>query len=157
MEESVGGHPLLDFVNTCGGAGKERDVERLTDWHTALTWAHRHGVLTSTEKRALDGEPGHRVAAVQALREFRETVHAVLSAIANRKPVPSAAHTALHAYIVEAIGHADLRIVDGAPAQWHVGLQQSGGGLLRDRLALAAYQLLSQANLASVRDRRLNR
>ena len=152
MEESVGGHPLLDFLNTCGGAGKERDVERMMDWQTALKWSHRHGLLTSTEKRALDEERWHPVVAVQALRDFRETVHAVLSAIANGRPVPSAAHRQLRAYIVEAIEHADLRTVDGAPVEWHVALQQSGSGLLRDRLALAAYQLLSQANLASVRE-----
>lgn len=152
MEESVGGHPLLDFVNTCGGAGKERDVERMTDWHTALKWAHRHGVLTSTERRALDDERCDPAASLEALRDFRETTHAVLSAVANRKPVPSTAHARLRAYIAEAIQQADLQIVDGAPAQWHAALQRSESELLRDRLALAAYNLLSQASLASLRE-----
>ena len=35
----VGGHLVLNFVNTCGGAGKERDAERLVAWCDAIDWA----------------------------------------------------------------------------------------------------------------------
>lgn len=152
----VGGHVVLDYVNTCGGSGKVRDDERLIDWHAAVNWAIENRLLTQSDSRRLEKARSragqHPSDLLAELTEFREAMHAVFAAIAARSPLPERARVRLEAHIVQALGHSSLCVDGGAPARWSVCPEKAGSALMTDRLALAASELLTQPVLAHVRE-----
>ena len=154
-ERGVGGHLVLNFVNTCGGSGKERDCERLIDWHSAVGWATENGLLDPSGSRQLEKarlRAGQRPSdLLTELTEFREVTYAVFSAIATGSPLPEKARLRLEGHITRALGHSHLSIDGGAPARWTVCPDKAGSALLKDRLAVAASELLMQSTLSNVR------
>jgi len=152
----VGGHLVLNFVNTCGGAGKERDAERLVAWCDAIDWATASGVLNPADSRLIKkarSRAGHRPSDIlKELTELREAVHAVFSAIAGGVLPSEAARLRLEGCIVEAMSHSTLCVEGRAPVRWTVCPEKAGSALIKDRLAIAASELLSQPILANVRE-----
>lgn len=156
QDAGVGGHLVLDFVNTCGGAGKERDVERLLDWHDAIDWASANGVLSPADSRLVEKA---RLRArcdpsdiLMELRKLREAMHAVFSSIAGGVSPSATARLQLEGFIVEAMSHSTLRIEGRAPARWTVRPEEAGCALIQHRLAVAASELLSQSIVSNVRE-----
>jgi predicted RNA-binding Zn ribbon-like protein len=156
VDAGVGEHLVLDFVNTCGGAGKARDSERLVDWQTAITWATANGLLNPSDSRLLEKarlRAGHRPSDVlKELTELREAVHAVFSAIAGEILPSEAARLRLEGHILDALNHSNLCVDGRAPVHWNVCPEKAGSGLIKDRLAVAASELLMQAILSNVRE-----
>lgn len=151
MNADIGGHPILDFINTCGGSGKVRDNEQMTDWGLALKWARHHGFLTAAEQRALSEACSSPDALLDALIDFRETAYAVFSAIATGARVPRVARLSLQTHVAQALAQSELVIPHAALAYWKVLARQSGGALIKGRLALAANALLAQSHVLDVR------
>jgi predicted RNA-binding Zn ribbon-like protein len=155
-DAGVGGHLVLNFVNTCGGAGKERDVERLIAWRDAICWAEASGVLDPADSLILEKArscAGHRSSdLLRELTELREAVHAVFSAVANGVLPSETARLQLEGYIIEAMSHSTLRIDGRAPLRWAVCHEKAGSALVKDRLAIAASELLLQPLLSNVRE-----
>jgi predicted RNA-binding Zn ribbon-like protein len=155
-DADVGGHLVLNFVNTCGGAGKDRDVERLADWDDAIDWATANGVVDSTDRRPFGkvrSHKGHRPSdLLKDLTELREAAHSVFAAIAGGVLPSEEARLRLERDIVEAMHHSTLWIEGGAPVRWTVCPEKAGSALIKDRLAIAASELLSQPMLANVRE-----
>jgi predicted RNA-binding Zn ribbon-like protein len=155
-DAGVGGHLVLNFVNTCGGAGKKRDVERLVAWCDAIDWATASGVLNPADSRLIEkarSRAGHRPSDIlQDLTELREAVHAVFSAIAGGVLTSETARLRLERYIVKAMSHSTLCVEGRAPVRWTVSPEKAGSALITDRLAIAASELLSQPILSNVRE-----
>lgn len=155
-DAGVGGHLVLNFVNTCGGAGKDRDVERLVDLCDAIDWATANGVLNPTDSRLIEKaqlRAGHHPSDIlKGLTELREAVHAVFSAIADGVLPSETARVRLESYIVEAMSHSTLCIEGRASVRWTVCPEKAGNALIKDRLAIAASELLSQPILSNVRE-----
>lgn len=148
----IGGHPMLDFINTCGGSGKARDNEQITDWDLALKWARHHGFLTSAEQRALRDARPSPDALLDALIDFRETAYVVFSAIATGARVPRVARLSLQTHVAQALAQSELVIPDAGLAYWKVLSRHSGTALIKDRLALAANALLAHSHVLDVRE-----
>lgn len=155
-DTNVGGHLVLNFVNTCGGAGKDRDVERLVNWRDVIDWATGNGVLNATDSRLIEKarlRTGCRPAdLLKDLTELREAVHSVFSAIAGSAVPAQTARLRLEGYIVEAMSHSALSVEGRAPARWTVCPEKAGSALVKDRLAIAASELLSQPIMSNVRE-----
>ncbi len=155
-EAGVGGHVVLNFVNTCGGAGKERGEERLVDWHTAINWAIANGLLNQSDSRVLKKarlHAGHRPSdTLKELTELREILHAVFSAIAGGESPSKTARLQLQGHILEALNHSNLCVDGRAPVRWTVGPEKAGSALIKNRLAIAASELLMQPILSNVRE-----
>jgi predicted RNA-binding Zn ribbon-like protein len=152
----VGGHVVLDFVNTCGGAGKDRDVERLIDWHDAVDWATANGVLDPNESRQM-GKAQLRARRrpsdlLDDLTELREAVHSMLRAIAGGERPSETVRRRLEGFIVEAMSHSTLHVAGQAPVRWWVDSEKAGSALVKERLAIATSELLSQPILSNVRE-----
>lgn len=152
----LGGHLVLNFVNTCGGAGKERDAERLVDWRTALNWSAANGLLNPSECRQV--EKARMQAGLDAsevlneLIELREAAHAMFSAIATGAPVVLPALMVLESHIREALSHANLCVAGKEPVHWTVLPEKAGSALIKCRLAIAASDLLMQPMISNVRE-----
>lgn len=154
-EELVGGDPCLDLVNTAGGGGKARDLERLTDWPAALGWALAAGLLDAAEAarlgEALDAAPAEAEAALRRLRAFREALHTLLLAIAQGLQPPAAAWDRVEVELREARGRAGLRR-EGEGFAWSITVEEAGPETFRLRAAEAAGRLLTGGELARLRN-----
>lgn len=154
----VGGHPVLDLVNTvergvpAPGAephdflGTEDDLVR---------WAERTEVLSGAEAAA--AVAGGAVAAATAelgrVRELREAVHLVVLARLGSRAWDDAAVGAALELVGrrrgEAAGRSRLRVDSGGALVREVGTEP--GRLIGDRLADAAVELLTGADVERVR------
>lgn len=156
MGSEIGGHAVLDFMNTCGGAGKVRDKERLIDWAAAVEWAAANGVLDDRDGRVLQVvrslEGRRAAAALKELVALREAAHAVFSAIAGGESPSEGGRSSLESHIRQALQHANLRMEAGMPARWVVDPDRAGSALIQHRLAIAASELLTQPVLSNVRE-----
>ncbi|WP_158639084.1 CGNR zinc finger domain-containing protein [Elioraea rosea] len=78
----VGGHPVLDLLNTVEWRGTDRPVERLTDASEVIAWSEASAVIDRAEADELDdaakAEPAVAEAARRRLIGFREAARGVL-------------------------------------------------------------------------------
>lgn len=84
----VGGHPILDFLNTVEWGGTAQPVERLTDPAEVIAWAEAAGVIGAAEagrlRAAAEAEPAGAEAARRACIGFREAARGVLRGEAGK-------------------------------------------------------------------------
>jgi predicted RNA-binding Zn ribbon-like protein len=146
--ELVGGHPVLDFLNTVQDWKAASLVDRLQDFGDVLAFAVAAGVLRQSEARKLLGRPA--AAVVGELRELRSALARVIAAIiSSEAPTP-----------------ADLGLVarEGSRAAGVSRLQRAGGKITRTievddagvnvvgwRLADAAVALLTSDAMSVVK------
>ena len=147
----VGGHPALDFVNTCAGwNGAPRD--RLGDYPALLAWADRSGAvppaaLEALRRRAAD-RPREADAALAAARAARAALYAVLHAGATGATAAPAALAALDARRIEAAtaGRLEAAAGGGAVVAWSAA--RSGLRLVEHVVVAAGVALLAGPALA---------
>lgn len=154
-EERLGGDPCLELANTAGGAGKARDVERLTGWEAVLGWAPTAGLLEAAEATplaaTLAADPAEAEAALRRLRLFREELHALLHAVAEGLAPPADLRDRVEAVLREARGRARLRR-EGEGFLWSITLDEAGADAIRLRAAAAAARLLTGDDLSRLRE-----
>ncbi len=134
----VGGHPVIDFVNTVTARNSE-PVDWLGDYADLVRWASLSGFAEVAAR-----EPVQPQAAEKELlrcRVFREALHDVLGSVVDGVPVPAAAAAIVEETWQQAAGRArlDLR---GSSFAVEYGADRSLGAL-RHRLAGAAVALLT--------------
>ncbi|MGW2864243.1 CGNR zinc finger domain-containing protein [Streptomyces sp. NPDC001205] len=150
----VGGHPVLDFVNTeawrlDGTRRAERVTEGFSGW---LDWAARAGLFGADEAAKLraaadaaDGGATERELA--ALRALRDCLGALLDALTQGQELPGAAWEALRKALLRAREAADLP--PSLPLRWDPRAERTAD--LRHALALRAEELLVGPELSRVR------
>lgn len=91
----VGGRLCLNFVNTASGRGTPSHKNHLVHYGDLLAWSHHAGALDHETSLALAGLAERRPAAAQrALSKavkLRETLFAVMTGLAQRRPPSPAA------------------------------------------------------------------
>lgn len=146
----VGGHPVLDLVNTVergvpAPGADPRDFLGTDD--DLARWAARTDVVSGAEAAATGGSELRRV------RELREAVHLVLLARLGSRawddPEVGAALEVVSRRQGEAAGRSRLRVDGDGALVRDVGTEP--GRLIGDRLADAAVELLTGADLERVR------
>ena len=151
-KDLVGGHVVLDFVNTVNG--RDRDPSdwldaypRLLEW-AALTGAFPRGTLSAVERLARADRAGAR-RALEAARRLREALWEILHARARRKPPPAAALGEIERFWKRAAAAATL---ERSPEGFGPVLRAGRAGL-----DLPAFEIVLRALslLAALPDRRL--
>jgi hypothetical protein len=83
----LGGHVVLDFLNTAGGDSKARDVDRFESFSDILTWAKASAIIENHEFSALEHiaaqSPG---TAFQCLQEFASSANVFIGTYRRHKP-----------------------------------------------------------------------
>lgn len=143
----LGGHRVLDFVNTVGDRSKDRDIERLIEFTGATDWAHAAGILS-------DGEHGRLLAhtrrdpvdagdALAELRGQREALHAFLLAGVQGTECEQEVRERVEADIRN--GYLAGRLSSRFPTEpaWMIDVTESGSRVISRRLALATAELLA--------------
>jgi len=142
----VGGHPVLDFVNTVGGRTKDRDVELFHEFADAVDWAHADDLLDTDERESLlaraKRDPADADAALAELRAQREALHAFLLAGIESTRCDPAARDRVKADITTAYDEAELSDRFRTERAWATGTAEMGLRVIARRLALASAALL---------------
>ncbi|MBC7897037.1 MAG: ABATE domain-containing protein, partial [Cytophagaceae bacterium] len=137
--EMVGGHPVLDFLNTINDWTADTPTDYLADGAEAAAFGEQAGVLSRAESRRMatlvhGPELGR-------LRVLRAVLERALQALLDARAPVAADLDALDALRTEVSRSAKLRLVDGRLTS-EVGAERTGGSTLRLRLAAAALALL---------------
>jgi predicted RNA-binding Zn ribbon-like protein len=109
--DRVGGHPVLDFVNTveCWQGGNH-GVDYLDDFDSLMHWHRITGLIGPAALRQLGrGSPRDREAAHREARHLRGSLQSILAAIANRAPLPRDALEPLNRIAAETAGRRKIR------------------------------------------------
>jgi predicted RNA-binding Zn ribbon-like protein len=149
----VGGHPVLDFVNTVGGNRVLAPREKLPNFADLVAWAVQSGVLSPPEGKALAREAAaHPGVAEQALTRavhFRESLYRLLLAVAAGRPAPAAELAELDGEVRRAWAERRLQRSGG-----RYGWSAPDVALLDSvvpRVALAAAELMTGETLGRMR------
>ncbi|MFD3516400.1 CGNR zinc finger domain-containing protein [Streptomyces sp. NPDC058657] len=147
----VGGHPVLDFVNTVAWRlDPARTVDRVQGPEAWVHWAVATGLLTADRAEGLlraetaDAAPE---AATAALVGLRATLWSILDALVDDETPPAGEWEALREALV--LARAQATLPPTFPLRWQSGLDRLGD--LRHLLALRAEDLLSGDGVSRVR------
>jgi len=151
--DPVGGHPVLDLVNTVAWRGdRDRATDRLTDVDALLSWSLTAGVIGQEQAAAfrteLAAEPSAGSAVLEEARSVRATAYALLSPVARGARPRGTDVRAARALVVGALSRAE--IVDVVPWRWSIDL-----ATVRDlpgALALQLWQLVQFEDLQRLRE-----
>jgi predicted RNA-binding Zn ribbon-like protein len=145
----VGGHPVLDFLNTVADTGKTRENDKIPDWPAVRAWASLSGLLSDKERgrflndRSLDG---HRELA--ELHRFREDAYMAMLRVVGDEASGSAALGRVHDRIRAALGRGRLER-HGLHFKWRAS--PNTRRRWSDAVALAYEEFLRSDDLARVR------
>jgi predicted RNA-binding Zn ribbon-like protein len=139
----VGGHVVLDLVNTVTGRTSRptdwlEDYDRVLEW-AALTDAFDPGTLDTLGRLcARDGRAAAR--ALRRVRELREALYDVIAAAIRAEPAPKQALSNLERHWKSAVNAAHLTFADGRTAL-RLDNESSGLDYPRHLIALSALDL----------------
>jgi predicted RNA-binding Zn ribbon-like protein len=143
----IGGHPVLDLVNTVSWRGNPaRRVEHLPDFAALLAWSGRAGLITAAELdragAAASPPRGSEEHALADTRRLRERLHEALTATGSGR---QRAIELAWPQLTAALRHARPA---GLPLRLTIELREPDD--LTRRLALRALQLLTSEDVALV-------
>jgi len=151
----LGGHAVLDFLNTAGGDSKARDVDRLESFSDILTWAKASGIIEnhefSTLKRIAAQSPDTAFECLQEVRKHRECLYRYIVAVASRGAVQQADRNLVERSCKVAFSQAQLLAGLTGVSQRQILLGDVGLRLVKLRLDLATSTLITGAVSADIR------
>lgn len=144
--ELVGGHPVLDLLNTLSWrAVPERRHDRLASARDLAVLARRTGIVPAAWSSGAD-DASNDEAALAAAVELREALHAWLAACARGEPVDAAARHTVAALVRRALDEAIP--ADGERLGWTIDVREIGQ--VPTAFALSGATLLQSDDLVAV-------
>lgn len=142
--ERVGGHPVLDFLNTINDWTADTPTDYLADGSAAAAFGEQAGVLSRAESRRMASLlHGPELGRLKTLRALLERV---LQALVDAGAPAAADLDVLDALRTEVSRAAKLRPVEGRLTS-DVSAERAGAATLRLRLAAGAFALLESPSL----------
>lgn len=140
----VGGHVVLDLVNTVTGRDS-RPTDWLENYDRVLAWAALTDAFDATSLQQLDrvstSDPRAAARALNRLRRLREAVYEVVVAAMRAEPAPRHAAAQLERHWKRAADAARITF-SGGQAALTLNVESSELDYPRHVLALAAFDLL---------------
>lgn len=148
-----GGHLILDFVNTVDDDGKTRFLNAIPDWGLVLEWSRKAALLNSTEVNRLSERVNDQGTdrEFDKLLEFREVVWRELSCFAGNGPTNTKNLAELSEAIRWVLDHSVLEPHDRT-FRWVSSIDKLGLKLIRARLALALFDLMSASEVHRLKE-----
>lgn len=144
QDEHIGGHPILDFINTVEDSEKTRFQSRIANWSLFLQWIELSELFNETQRRKLnslsESEASCLLAQVHDVRE--EIYHTLLDSISSEHNL-TAQNSAFQS-IQSAIQRARF-VREESSYGWQIELNAKNW--LIDSLYLALEHLLRSSNL----------
>jgi predicted RNA-binding Zn ribbon-like protein len=150
--EWSGGHPALDLVNTLDERPFDAPIENLATYGDLVRFAELAGLIGRPLAATLRDRAGPTCARVaRRVRELREHLYEVLTAVCRGRPIPQTQLNALGAAIRAA--HA-ARLLAASPSKTLAGHRWARGSEVNAPLhacALAIEHLLSETARSRIR------
>jgi len=151
--ERIGGNLCLDFVNTLDNRPSDQPKELLSHYVDLVRFCEEAGALTLSEANALielsPSQPETARKVLERAIELREALHAVFTAIIEKRKVPMGAMAIVNVRIQDAASEARLLPVNGR-FEWDLSFPPTLSRVLRP-IARAAGELLASDQLPMVR------
>jgi predicted RNA-binding Zn ribbon-like protein len=159
QDSFIGGHPILDFINTVEDQDKSRLVSHIHDWQRFLNWIEHSTLFNAHHKAALiqyDEAESNRV--LTELHTTRDALYAMFnhllstsdsSAITSQEIHQQKIPQKIEASIQTAISHASL-IRQGDQYQWQSDTSASNWFI--DVLYLSLDDLLRTQEINKLRE-----
>src|SRR5215470_9207456 len=151
----LGGHAVLDFLNTAGGDSKARDVDRLESFSDLLTWAKASAIIDNHEFSALERiaarSPDTAIECLREVRKQRECLYRYIIAVASRGAVQQADRDLVERNCKVAFRQAQLLPGLTGVSQWQIRLDDVDLRLVKLRLDLATSTLITGAVSTDIR------
>jgi len=144
----VGGAPVFDLANTQSGRGGPRAQDHLRKPEHVVAWARHANVLTEAGARALHRSIGRpRVAAglLRRIRELRDVVYEIGTALAADSIPRAAALDRLARIHARALAHARLA-PRGAELAWRWDAARTPVEAVIGPITLSAVELITRAD-----------
>ena len=151
--ERIAGNLCLDFVNTLDNRPSAQPKELLNHYVDLVRFCEEAGALTLSEANALIEEspfqPDTARRVLENAIELREALHAVFTAIIEKRKVPTDAMVLVNVRIQDAATDARLRPVNGK-FEWDLSFPPTLSRALRP-IAHSAADLLTSDDLQYLR------
>ena len=152
-DDLVAGHAVLDFVNTVTARNAE-PVDWLDGYAAVLSWAALTGRFAPADLNRLGrlstADPVAAARSLEGLRELREAVHRLVSAVIADERPPADALARLEATWRDAVGAARL-VLEDRRSRLQLSIESSGLDYIAHDLALSAIDLLQALPLDRTR------
>ncbi len=150
----IGGHVVLDFLNTVTARDQPEPSDWLSDFDALLDWAALTGQFAATDLKALraqaQAQPAQASKALSQVRALREELHdAVNLALKHRAP-PEALVDSLKSHWKQALDHAQYGARQGHWTIAHTAAR-SGLKLVSHAVAFSAMHWLPEIDPERVR------
>jgi predicted RNA-binding Zn ribbon-like protein len=149
----IGGHVVLDFVNTVGGLPSTADDDAIATYEQLLLWSELSETITSEHARRLEKRARRsRAQADEALRDahaLRRDLYALLDGLRTGSDTVDRDWKVVRPRLVSAMEHASPS-VDGQSVRWSWAHDADLAAPLHP-IALAAGELMTSEDLALVR------
>jgi predicted RNA-binding Zn ribbon-like protein len=149
----VGGHIVIDLVNTVNARDAD-PVDWLDGYPRLLGWAELTGsfdpgTLRRLRRRAAR-DPADADRALHSIKELREALHGVLTAIGGDDAPPPDDVRRLERSWKDAVAHGRIAVSDGR-THVQLGVEASGLAYVEHELAIRALELLQSLPLERTR------
>ena len=143
----LGGHPVLDFVNSVDDWTVADSQDYLTTFDDALRFGLATGLISSGET----GRSARASAELASLKRVRAALQRILRAILDERTAPSDDVNVLERALVEAAQRTELRQDDSGLLSRRVAAESTAASLLRLRIVYEAVTLLSSGAMRHVK------
>jgi len=115
----IGGHTVLDFLNTVEDQDKQRNLNLIADWSSFVAWAQAASVFSQAQMEILNnGIPNsERVGLLLEIQELKETTYTALDGILSPETTKNIAFGKLEYRIQTAISDSSL-VSQGLGFKW---------------------------------------
>ncbi|WP_036229080.1 CGNR zinc finger domain-containing protein [Marinobacterium jannaschii] len=146
----VGGHPVLDFINTVEDVDKSRTISRIARWPEFCAWANASTMFNSEQLNGLKDLAKQTDTSVilQRLHRLRELQYQALARIAAGEGGQEAELTELEVAIRQALQRSHLQAAE-AGYLWQPDLNHEDW--VSDLLLLSLEHLLRSGQLARLK------
>lgn len=144
----IGGHPVLDFLNTIHDWTAPRGRDYLTRWDDVVRFGQAAGVVSPAEAKRLRRQSGGRE--VQLLRRYRARLERVMGAVVKQRSPDATDLAGVARSSAEAAGQVRLASSRRGRVRRLVDPVAAGARLVRLRLAESAAQLLTSDEMERV-------
>jgi len=151
--DRVGGHAVLDFVNTVNSwSGAGSGAEYLRSYADLLRWHQLADLIGPHSTRVLSrGTARAQNLALRDALAFRDSLHAIFHAVATREPLPQPALDHLNAVIKKTVGWRRL-VASGSDVSCGWDFSGAPPAAILGPVAWQAAELLEHGEIGRVKE-----
>jgi len=115
----IGGHPVLDFINTVEDQDKQRNLNLIADWSSFVAWAQAAEIFSEEQLGVLNNAiPSvEKISLLVEIQQVKEETYNALNFILCSTSTENSAFKKLQCRIKTAISHASL-VQQAASFSW---------------------------------------